>query len=885
MPTAPTHIRSRTRAATLLSAVSLAVLANLIAPFAAPASDGHRTHAASRRHIVHPTCVLKRSKKSSSHRGRSRGCPTTKGTTKTTAQRGTKSGGLTVEEIGVSALTSLPTAPGAPSEGSTSAKSKSGNSSANAPGNLPVESGEVVNDPIDARFLTDVPFGTRSFWLQPWRAYLDTWPSSRLLESVGINFNVRPADAEDTAQLLQDTGFKLARIGISWSALSYEQPTEFLATHLASITTRLTALHKHDLRPLIVLDANSGAPTPEIHLNLETTAAAPAGAQTVTLSAASAAAVVPGKSGFNGLTFSGNPDILITSVNASHVATLSRTLPNSLPAGAHSGTTLLYAPFTAPELANGEPNPAFQATLAGWLNYVAAVCKEAASIVGPGGYDLEVWNELSFGSQFLNAENYDSSPGEEHTESAYDLGTENGVEAETSSEAAAESEASVGPETETGTESENGPEAEGELEAEGGEAEAGATPQTQKAVPHKRTVTKEVEKAMLDETVAYVRNPANGISPSVGITDGFASQSPFPSGANAPLGLTALSKHPYVGPKDFPSEYHANHIAPIDALGARDTATKQSFAPLFVPAYQSLLPEYTLTATSTETLVRDLAPFTTEIYHEPHGRNVGPVGGSPVQKWVTEYNLGIGKAHVVGPDEVTPQTGASATITPADKEHFQAKVALRSLVSMVSKGISREYFFAAAPGDLSLISKAFFSAVEADPNSYPGDALGGETMNALRNTLTHFQGPGAGGSARALTLLSIAQDGNHAQFTGDGTSAHPSLYDRDVLAVFPFQTSPTTFVIPVYVMTRDLLTLYEPSAPSSDINRFDLPNETFRITLGNLPETGTAPSVSAYDPLRNQSTPARLVSREGSQGTFEFAATDYPRLLTIEYPA
>jgi hypothetical protein len=398
-------------------------------------------------------------------------------------------------------------------------------------------------------------------------------------------------------------------------------------------------------------------------------------------------------------------------------------------------------------------------------------------------------------------------------------------------------------------------------------------------------VNKEVEKAMLDETVAYVRNPANGISPSVGITDGFASQTPFPSGADAPLGLTALSKHPYVGPKEFPSEYHESHVAPINALGGRDTTTKQSFAPLFVPSYQSLLPEYTLTATSTETLIRDLAPFTTYIYQEPHGRNVGPVGGSPVQKWVTEYNLGIGKAHVVGPNEVTPQTGASATITAADKEHFQAKVALRSLVSMVGKGFSREYFFAAAPGDLSLISKAFFSAVDAHPGSYPGDALGGETMNGLRNTLARFQGPGPGSNARALTLLSIAQDGNHAQFTGEGTTAHPSLYDRDVLAVFPFQTSPTIFVIPVYVMTRDLLTLYEPSAPSSDINRFDLPNETFRITLGNLPETGTPPSVSAYDPLRNESTPARLVSREGSQGTFEFAATDYPRLLTIEYPA
>jgi hypothetical protein len=105
-----------------------------------------------------------------------------------------------------------------------------------------------------------------------------------------------------------------------------------------------------------------------------------------------------------------------------------------------------------------------------------------------------------------------------------------------------------------------------------------------------------------------------------------------------------------------------------------------------------------------------------------------------------------------------------------------------------------------------------------------------------------------------------------------------------VLAVLPFQSSPTRFVIPVYVMTRDLLTLYEPEAPVGDVHRFDLPNENFEITLGNLPETAAPPTVGAYDPLLGQSTPARLVSREGSSAVFELAATDYPRVLTLEYP-
>jgi hypothetical protein len=695
--------------------------------------------------------------------------------------------------------------------GDASAKQGSGSTEQGGGSTEPSEgegSGGTVTDPIDAKYLTETPFGTTSFWIQPWRAYIDTWPASRLLESLGINFNVSAPQAEGTAQLLQDSGFKLARIALNWDALSYNDPTQFADE--AGVRTRLEALHRHGLRPLILLDANSEGPTPARQVNLETTAEAPAGAQTVTLTPAAAAAVVPGKTGFDGLSFGGDPDILIDSVGAGDLTTLSKPLPSALPVGEHRGATLLYAPFTQPTLANGQPNPTFQETLAGWLSYVATVCKEATSIFGSEGYDLEVWNELSFGSQFLNAEYYDTPEGTEGVSAA----------------------------------------------------------------------TREITKALLDETVAYVRNPANGIGPGVGISDGFASQTPFPSGANAPLGLTALSKHLYDGAKTFPAADQERSLIPLNATGERDTL-KDSFAPLFVPGYQSLFPEYYLAATQTETIVRDLAPITTEVYGLPHGRNVGPAGGTPLQKWMTEYNLSLNGATVVGPDESTP---APTSLTPADKAHFQAKALLRSLVAMINKGMTREYFYAAAGHALALVPPSFYSALQAHPETYPGDALGGETMSGFHNMLAQFQGPGPGSALRQLSLLSIAQDGNHAQFTGDGTAAHPSLYDREVLAVLPFQSSPTRFVIPVYVMTRDLLTLYEPGAPTNDVHRFDLPNETFRITLGNLPETATPPTISAYDPLRNETTPAKLVAQAGHTATVEIAATDYPRILTIEYP-
>jgi hypothetical protein len=813
-------------------------------------------------------------------------CVSTKARKRVVPKRATGSGKLEATPIGSGVLSPEAEAPAKPAREKAGAEPRS-----RSP--LPGDSGETVTDPIDSRFLTYAPFGTTSFWVQPWRAYLDTWSSSRLLNGAGINFNVNIKFAEPAAQLLQESGFKLARIAVDWSSISYENPNQLNPGRLQSLDERLTALHNHGLRPLIVLQAYTDNPAPAKHVVLETTAEAPAGARTVQLSPASASLVVPDKTGFNALAFGAYPDVLITSVSPAGVATLIKPLPNALPAGGHGGTTLLYSPFTSPTLANGEPNPQFQETMSGWLDYVGAVSKAAASIVGPGGFDLEVWNEITFGSKFLNLENYEAVGARSEARSQAQTQTQE-RQAEPESAATAEKVAEEdeinfqhGPEADYGSEAAEPTEAEEapETERAGVEGEEAIEAQAirQNSVPKIRLVKKAVMRAVLKETVEYVRNPANGISPEVGISDGFASETPFPSGASAPVGLTALSKAPYVGGRVYPASYREDNDVPLSAQGTRDTL-KGSFAPLFTPSYQTDFPEFMLSDLSTETLVRDVAPMTTDVYHFPHGRSVGPVGGAPVQKWVTEYNLGQGHSTVVGPDGVTPAEGPASVMSAADQVHFHAKALLRSLVAMINKGIGREYFFGTGGnGPFSMVSSTFFSDLESNPGTYPGRQAGGEIMAGFHNLLARFEGPGPSGEARQLKLLSITQEGNHAQFTGDGTEAHPNLYDRDVLAVLPFQSSPTHFVIPVYVMTTDLLTLYQPNASPSDVTRFDLPDENFRITLGNLPASQTPPTVSAFDPLRNTNTPARLVSREGETAVFEFAATDYPRLLSIEY--
>src|SRR3954447_4820324 len=118
----------------------------------------------------------------------------------------------------------------------------------------------TLRNPIDRKQQTALAFGKRSHWLQPWRAYLDTPPATRLRDAIGINFNVKPQDAEATAALLQRSGFRRARIEIGWDQISYDHPDE-LGKHEA-LHPLLGALGRHGIRPLILLNANHGAPGP-----------------------------------------------------------------------------------------------------------------------------------------------------------------------------------------------------------------------------------------------------------------------------------------------------------------------------------------------------------------------------------------------------------------------------------------------------------------------------------------------------------------------------------------------------------------------------------------------------------------------------------------------
>jgi hypothetical protein len=196
---------------------------------------------------------------------------------------------------------------------------------------------------------------------------------------------------------------------------------------------------------------------------------------------------------------------------------------------------------------------------------------------------------------------------------------------------------------------------------------------------------------------------------------------------------------------------------------------------------------------------------------------------------------------------------------------FHAKGALRWATSWLNKGAARVYFYAASSPGWGIVE---------------GGRDGGLTLRAL-GRLTRVLGNGSATitKPRSLSLLHITDPDGHRQFAGDGTAAHPPLYDADVLGFFPFQSSNQKVVVAVYVMTRDLTHVYRPELSESNPDRYDMPPEWFRVTIGGTSGLGTA--VSATDPLTGGSTGVKVVSRTADQLVLDVAVTDSPRLLVL----
>ncbi|MFS0723908.1 hypothetical protein [Paenibacillus sp. 1P07SE] len=241
---------------------------------------------------------------------------------------------------------------------------------------------------------------------------MDTWDASRLLESLGVVFNTNPQEADATAQILAEAGIVSARVEIGWGSLDYDDDSRLLPQQQENVRQVLGALRRHGIRPLILLNSHSGLPAPAKSWEVELVKPAIQGDKVIYLSESSE--IEPHYTGLRGVAHYMYP--VITAIDPqTGRATLSAPLPASLPEGKIGIGKLKYRPFSGTHTIDGMANPAAQETLDGWMTYVRTVTTFVKEILGTtgsqdAGFDVEVWNELSFGSHFLYSNEYYDPP-------------------------------------------------------------------------------------------------------------------------------------------------------------------------------------------------------------------------------------------------------------------------------------------------------------------------------------------------------------------------------------------------------------------------------------------------------------------------------------------
>jgi hypothetical protein len=679
-----------------------------------------------------------------------------------------------------------------------------------------------------------IRFGQRSFYLAPWRSYMDTGTAEQFLDCLGINFNVDPDDAPAVAKLLKEAGFRSARVEFGWGSLKYNDPKTTLNEE--QYFKIFSALRQEGIRPLVVLNSNGAAPVPYKHIRARLLEPAPAGTREIHLD--TTAAIRPGYTGLMRVLAQRMAYPLITSVDeTTGYCELSAPLPRELPAGDIVLADLQYHPFSRPFLENGTPNPWSQETIDGWQMYVKTVCKKMKEFLGTegqtdAGFDLEVWNEVTFGSDFLREDSY--------YEPKRKLA--------------------------------------GEL-----------TYKNHGLVVHGL-------ECLLAITVDYVNDPANAL-PGVRVINGFSNQRPWDSGTTMWPGQTGFSRHFYTAlDPDDPFHDLWGHLSPtsddrpvngpVNALDRMDgtpdhhdwfTVVPGSF---FVPTESISMPEVLHYGYVPEYITRDIQPFPG--FWSQHFRFSHAGDGRPAQFWMTETNMSRFPwlNELRKRNQLTVDSPALISLS----HHIGAKALLRLLVFYSHKGVHTIELFAAREKDLQLavIPEAFFAALRKENHQLTESvkSLAGEQLAVISKVSRMMQSGEPIVVTRPLAVDRIVEHQPRLVFRGDATSEHPDRFNRDDFACLPFQLSAHKYVIAYYVVTHNLVHDWNPKLNELDPARYDMPEQIFDLWLDNV--RGNDAKVSAWDPITDQTRPVDILSYRENQIAVRIQTVDYPRFLILE---
>jgi len=247
--------------------------------------------------------------------------------------------------------------------------------------------------------LLDVPWPKHSHYKQPWRAFLQTRSARGFLRGVGVAYNASGKD-ELALRLLAETGFRALRLEIGWGHLNWDE-TGFGGPK--RLHTVLSACKQYGIRPTLLLNAHQGVPCPCRFFHKTLAADAPQGGRSVMLT--DTAGLVAGRSGLSNLTTYWAAEALITRIDPNTGrCELSKPLPKALGKGSRVPmATLKYSPLYP--VGHAE----FDRTADGWCRYALKAC-ELAARAGLDEWDVEIWNELTFGTKFLRINNYHRPP-------------------------------------------------------------------------------------------------------------------------------------------------------------------------------------------------------------------------------------------------------------------------------------------------------------------------------------------------------------------------------------------------------------------------------------------------------------------------------------------
>lgn len=552
-----------------------------------------------------------------------------------------------------------------------------------------------------------------------------------------------------------------------------------------------------------------------------TGAVASLGDQTLNLDPSTTAAIVPGKTGIN---VAGVKNFCtITAVAEDGTATLSQPLKWGVGIGTLKNVfTLLYAPFRPASNPAYEANPAFEETMLGWLQYARVIAGAAKEILGTEAFDLEVWNELSFGSNFLSINNYYKPQLEDgsgrtnaaiwcrtlaHIRSLYpNVGVCNGFNNQNN--------------TVTGG--------------------AGATASDRHPYPGQEIFPGNDKGIQLDAdgVGAYKKVGVENVPLFVPEYTLLCPETPFLYVHTENKLLDTAPWISYIPDKPSGEPHGRNSLCGIEPLprSVDGGLTAAGYGKPVSPGITGPVKLYI-----TETNMGSWAKFVPGITYEEKLHLETKVILRSIIAYLTKgtgalyfYAAGTGKA-----DDLAMIDTAFFTAIAA-KAQYPGDAALGEVILSVGR----------------LIEALKGAATIAKPANVTLDDLGDYAGNI------QFEG--------ASEAIINPQTGEPANF--------PDKTNKDCFFFAPIQVDDSRrFVCSYYVVTKNVAHDY---GKVSGSRRFDLPDEKYRMTIGGV--KGTGATVSAIDPTTGAASSVTVVSSGANQLVVDVQATDYPRLLTIQ---